>query len=61
MNDRYYMLFTEDDVSLETREDIIAILSEYAAPSIVTSYRLNEYGKKIYKNNAVQQILDVFY
>lgn len=61
MNDRYYMLFTEDDVSLETREDIIAILSEYAAPSIVTSYRLNEYGKKIYQNNAVQQILDVFY
>lgn len=61
MDNRYYMIFTEEDVSMESREDVIAILSEYGAPSIVTTYRLNEYGKIIYENNAVQQIVDVFW
>ncbi|WP_156289255.1 genetic competence negative regulator [Oceanobacillus salinisoli] len=60
-DNRYYMLFTEEDIAMQSREDVIAILSEYAYPSIITSYRLNEYGKAIYNHNAVRQIIDVFY
>ncbi|WP_085992008.1 genetic competence negative regulator [Oceanobacillus senegalensis] len=59
--DRYYMLFTEEHIQEQIREDVIAILSEYASPSILTSHRILEYGKTIYSENAVKQIIDVFY
>ncbi|MFD1850512.1 genetic competence negative regulator [Oceanobacillus bengalensis] len=58
---RYYMLLTEKDIEEIQKEDVIAIMSEYAYPSIITSHRLKEYGKTIYKSNAVKKIMEVFY
>ncbi|RKQ37686.1 genetic competence negative regulator [Oceanobacillus halophilus] len=60
LDDRYYMLFKEEDIKSQSREDIIAVLSEFAYPSIITSHRLNEYGVKIYTDQAVTQIMSVF-
>ena len=36
-------------------------MSEYSYPSIITSYRLKEYGKEIFNQDAVMQIMDKFY
>lgn len=60
MDERYYMMFEEDESHIDI-ENIIAILSEYSNPSIITSHKLKEYGKVIYENNAVKQILKTFY
>src|SRR5690625_1035514 len=56
MDDRYYMLLDGRDLIDKIREDIIAIMSEFSQPSIVTSHRLKEYGKVIYESNAVKNI-----
>lgn len=56
LNDHYYMLLDDDDLLDKNREDIIAVMSEFSQPSIVTSHRLAEYGKVIYEANAVKQI-----
>ncbi|CDQ39780.1 MULTISPECIES: genetic competence negative regulator [Virgibacillus] len=61
MDDTYYMLLNDDDLKGQSREDIIAVMSEYAYPSIITSYRLKEYGKVIYANQAVEQIHHMFH
>lgn len=61
MNDRYYMLLQDDELNLIHKENIIAILSEFSSPSIVTSARLNEYGKVIMGNDAINQIIHNFY
>ncbi|MEC5422437.1 genetic competence negative regulator [Virgibacillus sp. C22-A2] len=61
MDGRYYMLFSDEDLKDKNKEDIIAVMSEYSNPSIITSYRLYEYGKVIFKTKAVQQIISNFY
>lgn len=61
MNNHYYMLLDDTELNGKNKEDIIAIMSEFAQPSIITSYRLKEYGKCIYSKNAIQQIKHVFY
>ncbi|RLL48182.1 genetic competence negative regulator [Oceanobacillus piezotolerans] len=58
---RYYMLLTEEDINELEKEDIIAVMSEYSYPSIITSHRLKEYGKIIYDKLAVKQIIQQFY
>lgn len=60
MNGRYYMLIMDPTILAAQTENIIAIMSEFASPSIVTSYRLREYGKVIYETNAIQYIHDTF-
>ncbi len=60
MNGRYYMMITDPTILADQTENIIAIMSEFASPSIVTSHRLDEYGKVIYETNAIKQINDVF-
>jgi adapter protein MecA 1/2 len=60
MANRYYMLLRQDELNDNNKEDIIALLSEFASPSIVTSYRLKEYGKIIIKTNAIQTIMKAF-
>ncbi|MBP1969634.1 adapter protein MecA 1/2 [Virgibacillus natechei] len=60
MDSLYYMLLNDYDLQDKDKEDIIAIMSEHSNPSIITSYRLKEYGKEIYKTNAVEQIVQVF-
>ncbi|MCT1576014.1 genetic competence negative regulator [Oceanobacillus kimchii] len=61
MDDRYYMILDHIELSLVDKEDIIGVMSEYANPSIVTSHRIEEYGKLIMKENTVQQIKRFFY
>src|SRR5699024_6342705 len=61
MNKRYYMLLHDDNLQDVNKENIIAVLSEFASPSIVTSYRLKEYAKIIFSSNAVKEIMNTFY
>jgi len=61
MDDLYYMRFQDSDLNGENKEDLIAILSEFSNPSIVTSHRLDEYGKKIIEEHAVRFIMKQFY
>lgn len=60
MEDRYYMLINEEDLLEMNKEDVISVMSEYANPSIVTSYRLKEYGKVIFASKAIKQINHIF-
>ncbi|QDP40487.1 genetic competence negative regulator [Radiobacillus deserti] len=60
MDDHYYMVFEDEEIKNQNREHIIAILSEFSSPSIVTSYRLEEYGRKIMDGNAVNQTVTYF-
>jgi len=60
LNHQYYMVLDDHDIALKNKEDVIAILSEFSQPSIITSYRLKEYGKNIFTENAVQQITNHF-
>ncbi|MFD2045888.1 genetic competence negative regulator [Ornithinibacillus salinisoli] len=60
MNEKYYMLLQAGELKHNSKEDVIAVMSEFSTPSIVTSYRLIEYGKVIMQSNAVQQIMKVF-
>lgn len=61
MNDRYYMLLHDDDLQDINKEDVIAVMSEFSYPSIITSYRLKEYGKVIFRSDAAKQIINIFY
>ena len=60
MDDKYYMQLSDDDVQKYNREHIIAIMSEFGTPSIITSHRLHEYGKKILDSNAKEHIIHYF-
>lgn len=61
MDNRYYMLLNDNDLKNKNKEDIIAVMSEYSNPSIITSYRLKEYGKVIFEANAVNHIIRNFF
>ncbi|MCF3941665.1 genetic competence negative regulator [Oceanobacillus alkalisoli] len=61
LNDHYYMLFDEEELPDIEKESLIAIMSEYSHSSILTSYRLKEYGKAIYEEQAIKQIMNHFY
>ncbi|MFS0751551.1 genetic competence negative regulator [Oceanobacillus sp. 1P07AA] len=61
MDDRYYMILDNVELSSVDKEDIIGVMSEYANPSIVTSHRIEEYGKLIMEEDTVQQIKRFFY
>jgi adapter protein MecA 1/2 len=52
----YYMQLCEEELMYLNKENIIAIMSEFSAPSTVTSLRLNEYGKIIMNDDAIEQI-----
>lgn len=55
---RYYLLMDEHQpVSVET---LIAILAEYGSSTTFTIHRLQEYGKEIFKENAIASIKKYF-
>lgn len=56
----YYMELSDEEVSEVNREHVIAILSEFASPSILTSHRLIEYGNTIMYQDAVEQLNKYF-
>lgn len=58
---RYYVLLDDGDLNGKNKENIIAVMSEFSSPSIITSYRLKEYGKSIFPSNAVNRIMHAFY
>ncbi|WP_026906580.1 genetic competence negative regulator [Paucisalibacillus globulus] len=60
MGSRYYMLLNRDELNGNNKENIIALMSEFASPSIVTSFRLKEYGKVIIETDAIQTIMKAF-
>lgn len=60
MGNRYYMLLKRNELGGNNKENIIALMSEFSNPSIVTSYRLKEYGKVIIPSNAIDTIVQTF-
>lgn len=58
---KYYLTFEEKDVLDIDTDTFIALLSEYGSPSTITIYRLNEYGKKLLNENAIEQLYRNFY
>ncbi|GAA0599708.1 genetic competence negative regulator [Virgibacillus siamensis] len=59
-NNSYYMLLHESELTYTDKEDIIAVMSEFSTPSIITSFRLKEYGKAIMSEKAVQRVVKAF-
>ncbi|MDL4840776.1 genetic competence negative regulator [Aquibacillus rhizosphaerae] len=59
-DNKYYVRLYDNDVKEKNREHIIAILSEFSSASIITSYRLDEYGKKIFERDAIDQVSKLF-
>jgi adapter protein MecA 1/2 len=57
--DVYYLVF-DDDLATDQIEAVIAILSEFGESSTVTSTVLQEYGKTVWAENAINQIKKYF-
>lgn len=60
LDDIYYLYLEDKMINAVNKENIIAILSEYARPSIITIHRLKEYGKPIMISNALSEIKKYF-
>ncbi|MFD1777299.1 genetic competence negative regulator [Fredinandcohnia salidurans] len=56
--DHFYLLL-EDNLTLQT-ENVIAILAEFGNPATITKYRVHEYGKILFKENAMRDIYKYF-
>ncbi|GEL76134.1 adaptor protein MecA [Tenuibacillus multivorans] len=59
-DDLYYLNINETSLTERIRGDLISIMSEYASPSTMTSYILNEHGNVIAENNALQILVHYF-
>lgn len=57
----YYMLFEELDVEESLYEVIIAILSEFGEPSMLSKYILDEYARVIMEEQAIQTVCKYFH
>jgi adapter protein MecA 1/2 len=55
----YYLLFG-DEIPASRLEGVIAILLEFGEPSTTTDVFLMEYGKVIWKDNAIKEIIHYF-
>lgn len=56
-----YIVFDENEAELETwRENMVSQMLEFGLKSKLTVHRLQEYGKNLMKDNALQQIKDYF-
>ncbi|HVI21763.1 MAG TPA: genetic competence negative regulator [Bacillus sp. (in: firmicutes)] len=58
MNNLYYLLI--DNVCQDTQTQIAAIMAEYGNPSFISIHILNEYGKLVIDEYAVNKILTYF-
>lgn len=59
-HNHYYLLFEDNELVAENVDNIIAILAEYGSPSTITTHRINEYGKVLMKDHAVNQLVQYF-
>ncbi|MGG3801091.1 genetic competence negative regulator [Metabacillus fastidiosus] len=55
---QYYLLIGENQPMYV--EDLISILAEYGHPSTITIHRLEEYGKCLMEEHAIQQLYHFF-
>ncbi|CAG9623505.1 genetic competence negative regulator [Sutcliffiella rhizosphaerae] len=53
---RFYLLLEEEIGSNMCKDTLIALLSEYGTPSTMTTHRIEEYGKMIIKQQAMEQL-----
>ncbi|GAB7386233.1 genetic competence negative regulator [Bacillaceae bacterium] len=58
--DHYYFILDNVDWEDERLDEMIALISEYGEPALVTSYVIKEYGKAIIKEDAVKTISEHF-
>lgn len=54
--DGYYMMLMKEDLAFKNTADIIAIMSEYSKPSMLSACHLLRHGKVIFEQNAIQQV-----
>jgi adapter protein MecA 1/2 len=57
-NNTYYFSMNNSDLDAEKA---VSLLAEYGNPSIFSIHRLQEYGKEILKENAVEELINHFY
>lgn len=59
---RYYLFvqFSEEDYTEYEMDNILSLLLEYGTDSQVTIYRLEEYGKEIIRDNALETLKEHF-
>lgn len=58
--DRFYLGFDEQDVDSFEYGGLIALLSEFGNPSTITSYRVQEYGKRLMESEAMERLYQTF-
>lgn len=58
--DKYYLYFTEQVLADLIKEDLVALLSEYASRAVTELDVLLEYGQTIMTGNAMQQVRSFF-
>ncbi|MCA1022697.1 genetic competence negative regulator [Halobacillus litoralis] len=58
--DSYYMLLEDTEIDHMDQDQVIALLSEYASATAVTSHRLIEYGNTIMDKDACQSLTKHF-
>lgn len=56
----YYLHFLDEDIETFDREHFIAVLSEFSSASVLTIERLQEYGKLLIHNNAIEALQNYF-
>ncbi|MFC0559848.1 genetic competence negative regulator [Halalkalibacter alkalisediminis] len=57
---QYFIKFEEYDVDVVDEEAFVALLSEFGSPSTVSSYLVEEYGKKLMKADSILQLYSCF-
>ncbi|MGI8314426.1 adaptor protein MecA [Halobacillus mangrovi] len=60
--DKYYLYiqFTDENMSDDEQENILSQLMEFGIESSITVHRLEEYGKVIFSENALQSVKEYF-
>ncbi|MDT8860044.1 genetic competence negative regulator [Alkalihalobacillus sp. MEB130] len=59
-NDQYFIKFEEFDVDLVDQATFVALLAEFGSPSTVSSYVVEEYGKKLIKYDSILELYRTF-
>lgn len=57
---RYYLNFIEDEIDIMDEDSCVALLSEYGTPSTVSSHLVEEYGKVVVLDGAINLLYTHF-
>jgi len=57
---QYFIKFEEFDVDVVDEEAFVALLSEFGSPSTVSSFLVEEYGKKLMKSDSIERLFRCF-